>query len=402
MGLIVQKYGGTSVGSTDRIKAVAQHIRDTVLQGHHAVVVVSAMGDETDKLLALAHEVSPTPEQRELDMLLTAGERISMSLLSIALHELGVDSISLTGSQCGILTDGHHGNARIHRILGDRVRGGLIDDKVVIVAGFQGMCLDNKEITTLGRGGSDLSAIALAQTLDADICEIYKDVEGIYTADPRIVPQTRKLAELSLSSLLELTWSGASILHARAAFLAKKFDVPMLIRSSFNFTAPGTKIVPEKGDASMEMESIVVKAIAHKNAQSLIRISTNQENLFSKGLKWLWSQGETPIISQKCLNTTQNYDILHILNTNLSQRFCDYVKTATQHEQHIAIERLDDLATVTIIGEGFWQDPEFVSNALLTIESPVEFFESKNTTLTFCIGSIYLEKTIRALHTSCF
>ena len=398
MGLIVQKYGGTSVGSTERIKAVAKHILETVQPGHQVVVVVSAMGDETDKLLALAHEISSTPTQRELDMLLTAGERVSMSLLSIALHELGVQSISLTGSQCGILTDGHHGNARIHKILGDRVRGGLIDDKVVIVAGFQGMCLDNKEITTLGRGGSDLSAIALAQTLQADICEIYKDVEGVYTADPRIVPETRKLEELSLNSLLELTWSGANVLHARAAFLAKKFNVPMLIRSSFNFEATGTKIVPEKGDFSMEMESIVVKALAHKKDQTLVRVSTNQESLFSKGLKWLWSQGETPIISQKFLNSKQDYEILHILSTSVSKRYCDYLGSTTQHGQIIEINQVDELATVTVVGEGFWQDPEFVSNTLLMIESPVEFFESKNTSLTFCIRSIYLEKTIQALH----
>jgi aspartate kinase len=395
MGLIVQKYGGTSVGSIDRIITVAKHIKATVDAGNKVVVVVSAMGDETDKLLGLARQLSKAPAQREVDMLLTAGERISMSLLSIALQEQNIPSISLTGSQSGILTDAHHGNARIHRILGDRIRGGLIDDMVVIVAGFQGMSLHTKEITTLGRGGSDLTAIALAHVLNADFCEIYKDVDGIFTADPRIVPAARKLSKLSLASLLELTWSGASVLHARGAFLAKKFDIPLVIRSSFNFNITGTQVVAKKGASNMEMESIVVSAIAHKTSQSLVTIRAQHEQLFQRAIKWLWSRGESPIICHQTFTAKSEAELLYIMSSDITEQFIQNIRTFAADAQ---ITTLDNLATITVVGEGFWQDPEFVSESLSIINKPIEYFESKNSALTICLKEEYLEETINNLH----
>lgn len=241
MGLVVQKYGGTSVATIERIKAVAEHVHATVRSGAQAVVVVSAMGQQTDELLDLALQISKNPPRRELDMLLTVGERISMSLLSIALHQRGVPSVSLTGSQSGILTDEVHGNARIQTVLGDRIKAGLSRQNVIIVAGFQGMSAQSKEITTLGRGGSDLTAVALAHALKADSCEIYKDVDGVFSADPRDVPSAKLIRNLSWDEMSDLCWGGSSVIHARALFLAQKFQIPIEVRSSFNLDRPGRR-----------------------------------------------------------------------------------------------------------------------------------------------------------------
>jgi aspartate kinase len=244
--LVVHKYGGTSVGTPERLAAVADRIQRVHKGGTPIVVVVSAMGDTTDDLLRLAHEVSPSPHSREVDMLLTAGERISMALLTMALRDRGVEAISLTGSQCGIVTDNNHRRARITKILGDRVRKGLTDGKVVIVAGFQGVSPE-KEITTLGRGGTDTTAVAIAAALGAGSCDIFTDVAGVYTADPRWVPEARSHTRLPLDLAAELASSGAGVLHPRSVELALKYRMPVRVLSSFSGSAEenGTELFLE-------------------------------------------------------------------------------------------------------------------------------------------------------------
>jgi len=263
MPVLVQKYGGTSVDGPERIRAVAGRVAAARHAGHDVVVVVSAMGQATDELLALAARVSQNPNRRELDMLLTAGERVSMSLLAMALHDLGVPSISFTGSQSGILTDGHHGAARITAVRPERIREALAKGQVVIVAGFQGVNPETKEITTLGRGGSDTTAVALAATLDRAPCEIYTDVPGVLTADPRVVPEARVIPELSYRACSTLAHLGGRVLHARCVDLAARERVPLSVRSSLD-DQPGTRIVEEDG-----MEGARVQAVTHMSDRSI-------------------------------------------------------------------------------------------------------------------------------------
>lgn len=238
----MHKYGGSSLANIDRIRAVAQHIRHVYAQGQDLVVVVSAMGDSTDELTDLARQIHPDPPRRELDMLLTAGERISMALLSMALHGMNIPSVSLTGSQCGILTTEHHGRARVRAITGQRIQSALEQKYVVIVAGFQGVHPESREVTTLGRGGSDLTAVALAVSLMAQSCEFYKDVEGILSADPRLVEKAQKRTQMTYEQAVALMSSGSGVIHNRAVLLAAKHKLPLTIKSSFHPELPGTLI----------------------------------------------------------------------------------------------------------------------------------------------------------------
>ncbi len=243
MGLLVQKFGGSSVADPDRIRAVADHLVRTRRAGNDVVAVVSAMGKTTDDLVRLANDVTRQPGGREMDMLLTAGERISMALLSMAVEDLGQPAVSFTGSQAGIVTDTDHGKAKIIEVKGERIREALADGKVAIVAGFQGVSTA-RDITTLGRGGSDTTAVALAAALGADVCEIYTDVEGVYTADPRIVPTARKLARVSFDEMLEMAATGGRVLALRSVEFARNHGVKVHVRSSFTW-APGTWVTEE-------------------------------------------------------------------------------------------------------------------------------------------------------------
>jgi aspartate kinase len=246
MAAIVQKYGGTSVGSVERLQAVAQRVCATARSGHSVVVVVSAMGKTTDGLVKLAYDISPHPNRREMDMLLSTGEQVSIALLSMALQELGQPAISLTGAQVGIVTEAHHTRARILNIQTDRLERHLKDGKVVVVAGFQGVSASGDlEITTLGRGGSDTSAVALAAAIKADLCEIYTDVPGILTTDPRLVPEAQLMSEITSDEMLELASLGAKVLHPRAVEIAKNYGVPLVVRSSWT-DEPGTKVLSPK------------------------------------------------------------------------------------------------------------------------------------------------------------
>ncbi len=258
MKIVVKKFGGTSVGSIERIRNIARRLHQEMASDCRYVIVVSAMGDTTDELTDMAYQLSKKPIKRELDMLLTAGERISMSLLSIALQEFGIFSISFTGSQSGIITDSNHGNARIIDVTAFRIREELVKHKVVIVAGFQGVSRE-KEVTTLGRGGSDTSAVALAAYLNAEKCEIYTDVDGIYSADPRIVHDYVKLDEINYDTVLEMAYGGAKVIHPRAIEFAKKYDIPLEVKSSFTFNT-GTLINKEL----LNMEEKKITSLAQK------------------------------------------------------------------------------------------------------------------------------------------
>jgi aspartate kinase len=257
VSLLVQKYGGTSVDGPERIRAVAKRVAEARAAGHDTVVVVSAMGESTDELIALAHQVSQEPNRRELDMLLTTGERVAMALLAMALHDLGVEAISFTGSQSGILTDGAHSAARIVEVKPERLRAELARGRVVIVAGFQGVAPGTREITTLGRGGSDTTAVALAAALGPGRCEIYTDVAGVFTADPRVVAGARAIPRLSYRACSALAHLGGRVLHARCVDLAAAYRVPLAVRSSFD-GSPGTEIVED------EMERARVEAVTHR------------------------------------------------------------------------------------------------------------------------------------------
>jgi aspartate kinase len=266
MAVIVQKYGGSSVADAQKIMNVARRVAETTAGGHRLVVVVSAMGKTTDSLVALAHQITPTPDPRETDMLLATGEQVTIALLAMALHSLGFKARSFTGAQVSLVTDAAHTKARIRRIGGERVRAALEAGEIVIVAGFQGVSPDN-EITTLGRGGSDLTGVALAAALPADVCEIYTDVDGVYTADPNVVPDARKLPRISYDEMLEMASLGAKVLQSRSVEFAKKYGVPVHVRSTFK-ADPGTLVTREDSG----MEEAVVTSVTHDRNQAKVSI----------------------------------------------------------------------------------------------------------------------------------
>jgi aspartate kinase len=280
MGLIVAKFGGSSVADAAGVLRVAKRIVDSKRAGNEVVVVVSAMGDTTDDLIDLAKQVSPNPPGRELDMLLTSGERISMAVLAMAINDLGFEARSYTGSQAGLITDSTHGKARIVDVTPGRIQEALRDNAIPIVAGFQGVSHDTKDITTLGRGGSDLTAVALAAALYADVCEIYTDVDGIFSADPRIVPNARQVPRITYDEMMELAASGAKVLHLRCVEYAKRFDLPIHVRSSFS-EKEGTFVIADLADQSKLkklsklgaiMEQPIIAGVAHDLGDAKITV----------------------------------------------------------------------------------------------------------------------------------
>jgi aspartate kinase len=270
MGLIVQKFGGSSVADAEGMKRVAARIVATKKAGNQVVVVVSAMGDTTDELIELANAVTPIPQGRELDMLLTAGDRISMAVLAMAINNLGFEALSFTGSQAGVITDSVHGKARIIDVTPGRIREAIDSGAIAIVAGFQGISQDTKDITTLGRGGSDTTAVALAAALEADVCEIYTDVDGVFSADPRVVPSARKLKTVTYEEMLELAAAGAKVLHLRCVEYARRFNLPIHVRSSFS-PNEGTWVVENHPDGGT-MEQAIISGVAHDKSEAKVTI----------------------------------------------------------------------------------------------------------------------------------
>jgi aspartate kinase len=269
--IVVQKYGGSSLADAESIKRVARRIVETKKAGHDVVVAVSAMGDSTDDLLDLARDVSPVPPPRELDMLMTAGERISMALVAMAISDLGFSARSFTGSQAGVITDGVHGKAKIIDVTPGRITEAIGKGHIVIVAGFQGVSQGTKEITTLGRGGTDTTAVALAAALGAQVCEIYTDVDGVFTADPRIVPTARKIARISNEEMLELAASGSKVLHLRSVEYARRFDIPIHVRSSFS-QKEGTIVTDQPGPEGDAVEAPIIAGVAHDRSEAKVTV----------------------------------------------------------------------------------------------------------------------------------
>lgn len=271
MALIVQKYGGSSVSDAASIKRVAKRIVETKRAGNDVVVVVSAMGDTTDELIDLANQVTPLPPKREMDILLTAGERISMALLAMAIQAMGVGAHAYTGQQAGVITDGAHGKARIIDVTPGRIERCIAEGAVAIVAGFQGVNLDSNDVTTLGRGGSDTTAVALAAALRADVCEIYTDVDGVFTADPRVVPAARKLERITYEEMLELAASGAKVLVLRCVEYARRNNVPIHVRSSFS-AHTGTLVTASGNEGDGQMEDPIISGVAHDRSEAKITV----------------------------------------------------------------------------------------------------------------------------------
>ena len=347
MGVIVQKYGGSSVADVERIQAVAARVAESRAQGHQVVVVVSAMGDTTDELLELARKVSPDPHRRELDMLLTAGERISMALLGMALHARGVEAVSFTGSQSGIITDGAHTNARILEVRPVRILEELGKGRVVIVAGYQGVSRD-KEVTTLGRGGSDTTAVALAAALDAEVCEICSDVDGVYTADPRVVPGWKRLSELSHEEMQQLALAGARVLNAQAVEFARDRGIVIHARSTFS-SGPGTRIVPR---AARELR---VSGVAQDPDLLVVRGEDGAElcALLQKHGAWpreLWLEGASARLALVPLENVHGLPVL-----------LEALRAAQ------GVTAVEGLALVSVVGSGIGASREPLERALAAV-----------------------------------
>ena len=393
MGLLVQKYGGTSVGTPERIQAVAKRISEARARGHSLVVVVSAMGHTTDELIGLAHQVSKNPPHREMDMLLTVGERISMALLSMALAELGVPAVSFTGSQSGIITTASHRRARIKKILGDRVRTALADGQVAIVAGFQGVS-ENKEITTLGRGGSDTTAVAMAAALGAELCEIYTDVDGVYSADPRLVPTAHFWPEISHDVMIELSVRGAGVLHPRSIELAKEFNVPLIVRNSMSENA-GTRVVQKSA-----MEDFKVAGVTSDSAKALVRIELARTSVIGA----VWDRAQESRLSL----------VAPVFSENLVQFFAEKdseaewkkILTALSTDGFINNYSFDESwVPVSVVGTRFSQDGaalQEVFEVLAHCSISVRMGAASALAITVAVPSNRAEEAVQELHKKFF
>ncbi|MEW6153511.1 MAG: aspartate kinase [Actinomycetota bacterium] len=398
MSLIVQKFGGTSVDGPERIRAVADHVVRTRRQGHDVVVVVSAMGRSTDDLIRLAQELSPSPPARELDMLVTAGERISMSLLCIAIDELGATASSFTGSQAGILTDSAHGRAKILEVRADRLREALAQGQVVVVAGFQGMSPD-RNITTLGRGGSDTTAVALAAALSADVCEIYTDVAGVYSADPRVVPKARKLASVSYEEMLEMAATGGRVLALRSVEFARNHHVALHVRSSFTW-APGTW-VREEADS---MEQAIISAVTHDTSEAKVTILAvpDRPGIAARLFRALAEEGVNVdmIVQNTSVDGTTDISFtlpLSDLPTGLKISEGVAADLGAEGVTHDA-----DIARISLVGAGMKTNPGVAATMFETLAESgvnIEMISTSSIRISCVVRADRVEDGIRALHT---
>ena len=397
MSLIIQKYGGTSVGNPDRIKNVARRVFATQQGGNKVVVIVSAMSGETDSLIKLAKEIHPEPNEREMDVLLATGEQTTIALLAMALHALGAKAVSLTGAQAGIVTDGIHTKAKIANITPKRVHELLNEGNIVIVAGFQGTTPEGY-ITTLGRGGSDLSAIAIAAAIKADVCQIYTDVDGVYTADPRIVPNARKLSEVSYDEMLELAALGSKVMQARSVEFAKKFGVVFEVRSSFNDN-PGT-IVKEE---TTKMEDVVIRGVA---------VDKNQAKVTIAGVP------DKPGVAARVFRTVADAHInIDVIVQNVSAKgTTDISFTASSSEAVKAAKILQPLikeigahgvtstegiAKLSVVGIGMRSHPGVAAKLFETLAANginIEMISTSEIKISVIITAVDADKAARAVH----
>lgn len=395
MSLIIQKYGGSSLADAARIRAVAARIVRAKRQGHRVVAVVSAMGDTTDDLIKLAYQVTPLPQQRELDMLLTAGERISMSLVAMAIADLGEEAISFTGSQVGIITDARHTRARILEIKADRLKEALSQGRIAIVAGFQGVSL-HREVTTLGRGGSDTTAVALAAAMEADLCEIYSDVDGIYTADPRLVPEARRLPFISYDEILEMASSGAQVLHHRAAALAARHRVVVRCRSSFS-QHRGTLIGKPRG-----MERVTVKGIAHDRVLSLITITgLPRKGDIGNRIAARLAEQDIPLKAWLQSWEDRSAGLMMAVGQQDLETVLEIVKGILGKSSPAVLRVEKETGSVSIIGSGVGSEPAIISKALAAmgkLRIGVTALSATETKITLFIDRRHTERAVMELH----
>jgi aspartate kinase len=404
VALVVQKYGGSSVDSAERIKKVAERIVETRAAGNEVVVVVSAMGDTSDELLDLASQVSPQPHQRELDMLLTAGERISNALVAMAVHALGVDARSFTGSQAGVITTGAHGRARIIDVTPSRVRDALDQGAVALVAGFQGVAQDTKDVTTLGRGGSDVTAIALAASLRADVCEIYTDVDGVYSADPRIVPDARKLDAITYEEMQEMAACGARVLMLRCVEYARRNHIAVHVRSSYSRHC-GTMVSGSVEDRTVEQAMLT--GVAHDRSESKITVTGVPDEL-----------GKAAHIFRVIADAELNIDMVL---QNISHRDTgrtDVTFTLPKLDGPTAVKALcamqsqigfqdvlcdDHVGKVSLIGAGMRSHPGVTARfceALARAGVNIETINTSEIRISVLVRAEQLDDAVRAIHTA--
>jgi aspartate kinase len=401
--LVVQKYGGTSVADPDRIRAVADHVVRTRRAGDDVVVVVSAMGKTTDDLVRLAHDVAGQPGGREMDMLLTAGERISMALLCMAIEDQGLAAVSFTGSQAGILTDTEHGKAKIIEVRADRIRDALSDGKVAVVAGFQGVSTD-RDITTLGRGGSDTTAVALAAAMRADVCEIYTDVEGVYTADPRIVPEARKLARVSFDEMLEMAATGGRVLALRSVEFARNHSVKVHVRSSFTW-APGTWITEE--DPSMDtkdaMEQAIISGITHDVSEAKVTIEQvpDRPGIAARMFRDLADASVNVDMIVQNVSTAGHTDISFTMpRADLGRAMQSMEKVVVETEAS-GFRTDERIGRVSLVGAGMKTHPGIAAKMfeVLAAESVnIEMISTSTIRISCVVAEDDVERAVRSLH----
>ncbi|HHT13588.1 MAG TPA: aspartate kinase [Propionibacterium sp.] len=405
MGRIVQKFGGSSVQDAESIKRVARRIARTRSDGNDVIIVISAMGDTTDELMDLALQVSPRPQSRELDMLLTTGERQSAALLAMALSDLGIEAVSYTGSQAGILTTPTHGNARIIDITPGRVVKSLDEGKVVIVAGFQGVAQTTKDVTTLGRGASDTTAVALAASLGADYCEIYSDVDGVYTADPRIVKSARHISHIGYEDMMEMAASGAKILHLRCVEYARREGVPVHVRSSFT-DKPGTWVKDQDDITKDEaMEEAIITGVAHDRTEAKITVVNVPDRV-----------GEAARIFKAIADADINIDMIVQNISRLSDGATDISFTLPMDAGSKAIEALeaiqqevgfeevlydDQIGKVSVVGVGMRSHPGVSAtffDALAKADVNLQMISTSEIRISVIVGADDVDDAVRAAH----
>ena len=403
MGLIVQKYGGTSVADPARMRNVAKHIAALRAQGTDVVAVVSAMGKATDNLVELARQVSSNPQGREMDMLLTTGERISMSLLCLALHDVGCDAMSFTGSQVGIITDTSHTKAKILEIKGDRVREALASGKVAVVAGFQGVSTE-REITTLGRGGSDTTAVALAAALKADACEIYTDVTGVFSADPRLVPQARKLKELSFDEMLEMAGAGSKVLALRSVEFARNHNVPIHVRSSFTWEE-GTWVRGIDEERKRKMEEPIISGVVHDVGEAKMTLLGVPDR-----------PGVSALLFESLAQANVNVDMI-VQNTSIDGTTDisftlpigdiataePILKKVGDEVGATGINKDENIVKLSLVGAGMKSSPGIAAKMFRVLADNgvnIEMIYTSTIRISVVVERSQLEKAVRALHTA--
>ena len=405
MGLIVQKFGGSSVSDAESIKRVAARIAATKRSGQQVVVVVSAMGDTTDELIDLANQVSPIPNGRELDMLLTAGERISMALLAMAISNLGLEARSFTGSQAGIITTSTHGRARVIDVTPGRIQEALKEGAIAIVAGFQGVAQDTKDITTLGRGGSDTTAVALAAALDADVCEIYTDVDGVFSADPRIVPTARKLKSVTYEEMLELAASGAKVLHLRCVEYARRFNLPINVRSSFS-NLEGTWVVKDQPEGG-SMEQAIISGIAHDKSEAKITIVgvPDRAGIAARIFQAIADADINidMIVQNVSAAATGLTDISFTLPRTEGSRATSIVQKLQGEIGFQSIQYDDQIGKLSLIGAGMRSHPGVTANFFAAMASAgvnIEMISTSEIRISIVCRQGDLERAVKAAHTA--